>query len=57
MDALLAQKERLNFICDKKSDLVKRCNGSARYLRYQPVDEEEMSFLEDELMWLLYSVK
>ena len=55
-DALLAQRERLNFICDKDSDLVKRCNGSARYLRYQPVDEEERSFLNDERKWILYSV-
>ena len=55
MDALLAQRERLKFICDKNSDLVKKCNGS-RYLRYQPVDEEERSFLKDELTWLLHSV-
>ena len=54
-DALLAQRERLNFICDKDSDLVKKCNRS-RYLRYQPVDEEERSFLNDERKWLLYSV-
>ena len=54
-DAHLAQRERLNFICDKDSDLVKKCNGS-RYLRYQPVDEEERSFLNDERKWLLYSV-
>ena len=56
MDALLAQRERLNFICNQDSDLVKKCNMS-RFVRYQPVDEEERSFLDDELMWLLYSVK
>ena len=34
---------------------MKKCN-STRYWRYQPVDDEERSFLEDELKWLLYSV-
>ena len=54
-DALLAQREKLDFMSNKDSDLVKKCNRS-RYLRYQPVDEEERSFSDDELMLLLYSV-
>ena len=55
-DALPAQRKRIDFILDKGNDFVKKCNGSARYLWYQPVDEEERSFLDDECMWLLYSV-
>ena len=54
-DALHAQRKRIDFILDKGNDLVKKCDSN-RYWRYQPVDEEERSFLEDELKWVLYSV-
>ena len=34
---------------------MKKCDSN-RFWRYQSVDEEERSFLKDELTWLLYSV-
>ena len=54
-DALHAQRKRIDFILDKGSELVKKCDSN-RFWKYQSVDEEERSFLKDELTWLLYSV-
>ena len=51
-DALPAQRKRLDAILDKGNDLVKKCESN-RFWKYQSVDEEERSFLKDELMWLL----
>ena len=56
-DALLAQRERLIFICNKNSEIVKKCNDKARLLRFRPIDEDERSFFKEELKWLMYSVK